>query len=181
MTISNFQATLEGAIVTCTWNATEDYSFMYADARMVLALPIGVTTWTGTHIPGTVYQAVDSATASPVPAALEPMPPKYMRITWDESAETDLAKYLVELDGVAVRYINSGSPNYTYTTNKLDEGIHTISSTAIDNVGNKLADVSEFTYYIEDSPPPVRSSALSQSGAGNITLTITAPIGWPTI
>lgn len=178
MTITNFKATLNGSVVTCSWDATDDYSFLYADAEMIKALPIGETSYSTSYVSGAIYQAVDSATSSPIPEQLEPVPPRYLQISWEESSETDLAKYEVVLNGSPVKYVNAGSSSYSYRTPRLDSGENTIVVIAIDAVGNKLSEVSTLSYEIESVPLPIQSLSLSQSGAGNITATITPPDGW---
>lgn len=178
MTITNFTATLNGPTVTCKWDSDQPYSFVYVDAEMVNARPLGVTEYTTSFVEGAVYQAVDSATASPIPAALEPMPPRYLTIFWDESTEPDVAKYEINLNGAPVQYQNAGNPNYTYRTPRLESGENSIVVIAIDKVGNALGDVSELTYEIESVPPPVEGVALSQSAATNLTVTIVPPAGW---
>ncbi len=178
MTITNFTATLNGPTVTCSCDSTEDYVFFYVDAEMVFAAPLGVTSYSTNYVDGAVYQAVDSATATPTPAALEPMPPRYLTIFWDESTEPDLAKYEINLNGAPVQYQNAGSAPYSYRTTRLASGENSIVIIAIDATGNKLSAVSELTYEIEDVPPPVEGIALSQSAATNLTVTITPPSGW---
>jgi len=180
MTITNFSATLQGASVTLSCDATEDYTFFYADAETVSNTPsLGVTSISIPYVSGAVYQAVDSATQSPVPAALEPMPPRYIEIEWSESSEPDLAQYEIKLNDNPVQYQTAGSASYTYRTPRLESGEMSIVVIAIDQDGNALSTVSELTYYIEDVPPPVRGVSLSQSGAGNLSIEITSPpIGW---
>lgn len=180
MTITNFSAIPSGSTVTLSCKATEDFVFFYADAEIVSKAPsIGVTSITIFHVPGTVYQAVDSATQSPVPAPLEPMPPRYMEIEWNESSETDLDQYEIKLNGNTVKFQTAGSPDYTYRTPRLESGEAELVVIAIDRDGNKLSTVSELTYFIEDVPPPVRGSELSQSGPGSLSLEITSPpLGW---
>lgn len=180
MTITNFTATIDGPTVTCSCDATEDYVFFYVDAEMVFAAPLGITSYTTSYVDGAIYQAVDSAAASPTPAALEPMPPRYLTISWDESTEPDIAKYEINLNGAPVQYQNAGNAPYQYRTTRLASGENIIVVIAIDKVGNKLSAVSELTYEIEDVPPPVRSVALSQGAATNLTVTIQEPLDWPT-
>ena len=178
MTITNFSARLDGSTVICNWDATELYSWIYADAEMISELPKGVTAWSGAYVSGAVYQAVDSATPTPVPAQLEPMPPKYLRISWNEATDTDLAKYQINLNDGIVGFVDKGSASYIYRTPRLDSGVNTIAVIAIDKAGNKLSTVSELSYEIESVPPPVEGLVLSQSGAGNLTIDITPPVGW---
>jgi hypothetical protein len=180
MTITNFSATIQGASVLLSCDSTEDYCFFYADAETVSDTPsIGVTSISIPYVSGAVYQAVDSATQSPVPAPLEPMPPRYIVIEWDESSEPDLAQYEIKLNDATVQFQTAGSPSYTYRTPRLESGEMSIVVIAIDQDGNALSTVSELTYYIEDVPPPVRGIELSQTGAGNLSLEITSPpIGW---
>ena len=180
MTVTNFSATLSGPNVTLSCNSTELYTFFYADAETVSNTPaIGITSITIPYVSGAVYQAVDSATQTPVPDPLEPMPPRYIEIEWDESLEADLAQYEVNLNDTPIQYVTSGSPNYFYRTPRLESGEMSIVVIAIDADGNKLSIVSELTYIIESTPPPVRGALLSQSGAGSLSLEITSPpIGW---
>lgn len=181
MTITNFSATRNQGTVVCNWTSSEDYSFLYQDAEVIASLPLGDTRWSGPYVTGAVYQAVDSATSTPVPLALEPQPRRYIDISWVDLVVADVSSYEVYLDSRKVSTRTAGNGNYTYSTPRLDGGVHELYVLAVDNAGNRLATVSEFTYELEDQPNPVRSSILTQSGAGNITLTLIEPSGWPTV
>ena len=75
MTITNFTSNVVNSTVYCTWDATETFSFLYVDAEAQPVLSAGRTEWSGPiYTKGAIYQAIDSATASPVPPPSEKVP-----------------------------------------------------------------------------------------------------------
>jgi hypothetical protein len=174
MTVTNFNATVSNSSVSLTWDSTEAYSFVFQDAEIVARLGSGITSWAGPYVVGAVYQAQDSATSTPDPSPENPVPKRRITLFWDEVA--DAATYEVTVNGV-VDIVQAGQASYEYKTNRLPSGTATISIASVDAVGNKSA-AGDFTYEIYDVPPRVEGLVLTQSGAGNITATITAPVGW---
>ena len=100
MTVTRFSAQVVNSTVYCTWTSSLAFSFLYIDAEAepVINSVVGTTSWSGPFIPGAIYQAVDSATSSPVPAATEPVPSRYIPLLWDEIPGA--ARYEVVIAGV---------------------------------------------------------------------------------
>ena len=174
MTVTNFQASVVNGSLNCTWDATQDFSFLYEDAEVIARLASGVTTWSGILTAGAVYQAQDSATASPDPAPENPVPKRRITIFWDEIP--DSVRYEVTVNG-SIKGFTAGEASYTYKTPRLPSGLTTITVAAFDAAGNESA-AGDFTYEIFDVPNPLQGLVLTQSGATNITATLVAPVGF---
>jgi len=172
VSITNFRAAVSGGNVSCTWDSTLAFSFLYQDAEMIFST-VG-NSWSGPRVEGAVYQAVDSATASPTPDPSEPVPQRHLTLFWND--DPTAIKYEVIIDGSST-FITGGELTYSHKSNRLESGVRTFGIIAIDSAGNRST-IDNLTYEIEVIPPPVEGMSLSQSGAGNITLTLVPPSGW---
>lgn len=173
MTVTNFTATVNNTTVYLSWDATLDFSFVSIDGLTEPVLAAGVTSWSGNWTDGAIYQAVDSATTSPIPPPTEPVPIRRITLFWDEQATA--VKYEVLIDGLA-SFVTAGSPSYSFKSQRLESGERSFSVAAIDAAGNK-SPISTLTYVIQDVPNPVQSLILTNGTTpGDITATLVAPI-----
>jgi len=158
---------------------TGDYAFIYADDEVLVSLPLGVTEWIGRAPNGAVLQVVDSPTALPVPSPTDPVPKRYMLLTWYPVVAVDVAEYELYIDGGLIVTRPKGEPFYQYLTPRLDSGNHTFSVKSVDTAGNK-ATVSILTLEIGEIPPPTSGMIITQTvpGSGSFNLEWTPPSGW---
>ena len=180
MTITNFRAVAtQAGNVNISFDKTLTYVWIYQDNKLLVSGQ-DTTSWSGPRVDGATYQAVDSATQSPIPSPLEKVPIKYLAITWQEEATAVQYEVIVN-SAVAKTFTRNGGP-YTYETERLPAGVATIAVRGVDDAGNKLPSNSELSYLIKDVPPPVRSIVLTDGSTlgTDITVTLQEPVGWPT-
>lgn len=179
MTVKNTEITNQGSQVTVTWEMTEDYAFVYADAEVIARLPMSVTTWTGRIANGAVVQVVDSSTATPDPAATDPQPQRYVEVIWYPVDDLDIVAYHLYMNGVLQTTRDIGQTSYTFKTGRLLSGDYTFEAKAEDTSGN-LSTVSTLPITIDEVPPPTLGLTLTQTvpGSGDINLQFTPPATW---
>ena len=175
MTVKNLSIQFRSNTVSLSWDATLDYSTIFVDAEAVVTLPQGITTYQTPYTQGAVYQVNDSADQNTTPTIPYEVPQKRITIQWDGDA--DVARYELIIDG-GIQYFGGGKATYSYSTSRLSAGAHTFGLKGYDQAGNASDDTSTLTVTIYDPPDPIEGLALSQSGAGNITATVTPPSAW---
>jgi hypothetical protein len=177
MTVKNLEQSVSSeGYLTLTWEGTEEFSFVYEDAKVVGVVTTSGRSWWGPYKRNAVYQVVDSATQSPTPAATDPQPPRYMTITWN--AVPTAARYAILLDGQSVGLYEHPSDTYTYTTPRLSSGAYTIKVLAYDSAGNVDNVVTSWPFKIDSPPNPIRGITLTNGTTpGDVSLEIIPPIG----
>jgi len=169
MTVKNLITTVIGSTVYLQWQSTEDYIFIFEDAEIVARLSGSISTYTLPYTNGAVYQVADSVTSTD-PALPYNVPQRRCLVYWQ--GDSDVERYELHI-GQTITPYRGGETSYTHRTNRLGSGSYEIKLKAFDSAGNESDSTSTMDLIIDDVPNRINGLSLSQSGAGNITATVT--------
>lgn len=180
MTTKNITITLSrDGYTTIAWVASELYSFVYFDAEMVSDLNPGVTTFRAKVDPRQHIQVNDNSTNED-PGPIDPVPARYAVITWDAldpESNPDVVGYRVYLDGKLVATRTPNAESYTYKTDWLESGAHTLDVYSLDDADN-ISQMQSLPFDIASEPNHIQCLTITNGSAGgNINIDIVAPEG----